>query len=90
MKQINNRNIVDLDQHLQLLSIPSGKYRRLKCNVDVAFHEVYRRVSLGCCVHDSNGQFITTQTRLKKMKVFVLEGEPVTLLEAIRFVSNKV
>jgi hypothetical protein len=29
MKQINNSNIVDLDQQLQLLSIPSGKDQQL-------------------------------------------------------------
>jgi hypothetical protein len=57
--------------------------------VDVAFHEAERRVSLGCCVRDSNSQFIITQTRLRRMKMFVLEGEAMALLQAIRFVRSK-
>lgn len=40
-------------------------------------------------MRDSNGWFITAQTRWKRMKVSVLEGEVMALLEAIRFVSSK-
>lgn len=58
-----------------------------KCNMDVAFHEANSRVPLGCCVCDSNGRFITTQTRWKRMKVSILEREAMTLLEVINFVS---
>lgn len=55
--------------------------------MDVAFHEANSRVPLGCCVCDSNGRFITTQTRWKRMKVSILEREAMTLLEVINFVS---
>lgn len=61
----------------------------LKCTMDVAFLEDDRRVLLGCCVCDLNGRFITVQTRWKRMKVFVLKGEEMTLFEAIRFISSK-
>jgi hypothetical protein len=57
--------------------------------VDIAFHEAGRKVSLGCCVRDSNGRFITGQTRWKRLKVSLLEGEAMALLEAIMFVSSK-
>jgi len=57
--------------------------------MDVSFHEADRRVLMGCYVRDSNGRFITAQIRWKRMKFFVLEGKAMTLVEAIRFVSNK-
>jgi len=57
----------------------------LKCNVDAAFHDRNHLTSLVCCVRDSRGQFIRAQTKWQQTNLTILEGETVTILDAIHF-----
>ncbi|XP_024636624.1 uncharacterized protein [Medicago truncatula] len=58
----------------------------LKCNVDVALHDLNHITSFACCVRDSHEQFVRAQTKWKRANMTVLEGEAVALLEALHFV----
>ncbi|CAJ2632047.1 unnamed protein product [Trifolium pratense] len=47
----------------------------LKCNVDAAFHHSIDKTSYGCCLRDSNGDFIQALSGWCNPELSVCEGE---------------
>ena len=62
----------------------------LKCNVDAAFHDRNHITSFGCCVRDSRRQFIRAQMKWQQANMTVLEGEAVTVFEALHFANANI
>ncbi|GAU35379.1 hypothetical protein TSUD_57280 [Trifolium subterraneum] len=58
-----------------------------KCNVDASCHYESGRTGWGWCFRNSHGAFIAACTNVSMHKFSTLEGEAMTLLEAIREAS---
>ncbi|KAK2391750.1 hypothetical protein QL285_065180 [Trifolium repens] len=60
---------------------PHGWY---KCNLDAAFHSEQKRTSAGWCLRDHHGMFVRAGTSWVEGTCFVIEGEAIALLAALR------
>jgi hypothetical protein len=47
----------------------------VKCNIDVAMSTADGKVSMGACLRDENGQFISAMTNVKRAVMTVAEAE---------------
>ncbi|MCI16976.1 cytochrome P450 [Trifolium medium] len=65
---------------------PLGWY---KCNVDAGFHKDLNKTSVGWCLHDHMGLFVTTVTAWIEGNYSIIEGESTALLEALKDMKQR-
>ncbi|CAJ2646835.1 unnamed protein product [Trifolium pratense] len=61
---------------------------KLKCNVDAACHRSIDKTSYGCCLRDSNGDFIQALSGWCNPELSVCEGEALGMWQAMSWVQN--
>ncbi|PNX94982.1 cytochrome p450 [Trifolium pratense] len=75
-------------QHQQSAAEPAVQWQQppprfMKCNVDASFYDTSEATRRGWCLHDYRGRFILAGTNLMHTKLNSLEGEAMTIKEAI-------
>jgi hypothetical protein len=61
----------------------------IKCHVGTGFYHDMNTTTAACCFHDSNRKLILAQTSWQQSKLSVIEGEGVTLFEAIKLAAQR-
>jgi hypothetical protein len=64
-------------------------YGWLKCNVDAGFHRELNKTSLGWCLRDHTGRFITAGTNWIDGICSIMEGEALALITTLHVMIQK-
>ncbi|MCI18238.1 eukaryotic translation initiation factor 3 subunit C [Trifolium medium] len=79
--QIRNQQNMQLTTYATWVKPQDGW---IKCNVDAELFESQGITTVACCIRNNNNEFQCAQTRQFNSRFSIVEGEGMTMLEAIQ------
>jgi ribonuclease HI len=87
MQQVTHASRQSEQQQLHRWEKPQqGWY---KCNVDAGFYKELNKTTIGWCLRDHLGRFIMAGTTWLHGNYFIIEGEAIALLEAMKAMEQR-